>query len=367
MAGTIPKTWAAEILFFADLNGNFEYFRDNALTVISPLTANLDCGGFGLLNIGFARYDEQGSSPTTGANEGAFWTAVSGTVTEGWMRGESDGTVTRFTAGGMTQLTNAGSPPDYISGLVPSNAADTDHDITLTSGRARNHDNDIDIILAASITKQIDAAWAVGTNLGGLDTGAVANNTTYRMYLIRRSDTGVVDAIFSAQLDEATGPTMPTSYDDYAGLGVYVRTDGSANIRNGTWVGDGSNPFFRYDAAIVDVNDNTITSNTAETATLSIPPDTLAHIRIKVSSNTANLPVSALVRPIGASDVTVDGASVSDVGTNDTSTTSTPEETGFAIVPVDASSQCQYVAYEASNVTTVIIHTLGYQVLGNRT
>jgi len=42
-----------------------------------------------------------------------------------------------------------------------------------------------------------------------LDTGSIAN-TTYHVWLIQRSDTGVVDALFSTS---ATSPTMPTNYD----------------------------------------------------------------------------------------------------------------------------------------------------------
>ena len=51
-------------------------------------------------------------------------------------------------------------------------------------------------------------------------------NTWYHCWLIRRSDTGVVDFLFS---ESATAPTLPTSYDQKRRIGA-VLTDGSANI-----------------------------------------------------------------------------------------------------------------------------------------
>lgn len=116
---------------------------------------------------------------------------------------------------------------NLIHGLETSNAADADHDITVATGRARDDADGDTLILSTAITKQIDAAWAVGTNLGGLDTGTVATDTWYYIWLIKRSDTAVVDVLFSTS---ATAPTMPTNYD-LKRLIWAVRTDGSANIK----------------------------------------------------------------------------------------------------------------------------------------
>ncbi|KKL94130.1 hypothetical protein LCGC14_1867760 [marine sediment metagenome] len=124
---------------------------------------------------------------------------------------------------------------NYITGLVLSNDTDTDHDINITAGRAVDATNAHLIILASEITKRIDAAWAVGDDAGGIDTGSVANNTLYAVWLIKRSDTGVEDALFSASF---SAPTMPTDYD-YKRLIGFLLTDGSANINNFTQQGDG--------------------------------------------------------------------------------------------------------------------------------
>ena len=118
-------------------------------------------------------------------------------------------------------------PRGYVSGLTyANNGTDGDHDIDVTIGAARDDADSDNLKLTAALTKQIDATWAVGDDAGGLDTGTVANNTWYAIWLIKRSDTGVVDALFSASF---SAPTMPTDYDKKRLIGA-VRTDGSANI-----------------------------------------------------------------------------------------------------------------------------------------
>ncbi|KKK63724.1 hypothetical protein LCGC14_2991410, partial [marine sediment metagenome] len=122
-----------------------------------------------------------------------------------------------------------------IAGLVLSNDADTEHDINITAGKATDGADTHLIVLASEITKRIDAAWAVGDDAAGLDTGSVANDTLYAVWLIKRADTGIEDALFSLSF---SSPTMPTDYDKKRLVG-YVLTDGSANILNFTQQGDG--------------------------------------------------------------------------------------------------------------------------------
>lgn len=115
-----------------------------------------------------------------------------------------------------------------IYGLtLANNAGDSVNDIDIAAGQATT-DSTTDprtMALSSSITKRLDANWVVGTNNGGLDTGAVADGT-YHVWLIQRSDTGVVDALFSVS---ASSPIMPTSYDRKRRIGSIVRA--SASIR----------------------------------------------------------------------------------------------------------------------------------------
>jgi hypothetical protein len=112
----------------------------------------------------------------------------------------------------------------FIYGLTLSNnGSDATNDIDIAVGTAASDAaSPVLITLASAITKRLDAAWAVGTNQGGLDTGSIAN-TTYHVWLIQRSDTGVVDVLYSAS---ATSPTMPANYDRKRLLGPIIRAAG---------------------------------------------------------------------------------------------------------------------------------------------
>lgn len=112
-------------------------------------------------------------------------------------------------------------PRGYLHGLTLSNnSGDATNDIDIAAGEAVTLDSPYwRMALASSLTKRLDAAWAVGTGNGGLDTGSIAN-TTYHVWLIKRSDTGVVDALFSTS---ATAPTMPANYDRKRRIGSIIR------------------------------------------------------------------------------------------------------------------------------------------------
>ncbi len=153
--------------------------------------------------------------------------------------------------------------PGLISGLlISNNVTDPTNDIDIAAGYARDATNTVNMILASAITKRLDAAWAVGTGNGGLDTGAIAN-TTYHLWLIKRSDTGVVDVLFSAS---ATAPTMPANYDYKRRIGVFRRV--SAAIQLGTWTD--SNRRFEFLVPVLDANTSFANTN-AVLVTLSTP------------------------------------------------------------------------------------------------
>ncbi len=116
--------------------------------------------------------------------------------------------------------------PGFVSGLIPSQAADANHDITFSAGLAADSGNSSWLELTSAITKRIDATWAVGDTNGGLFSGTVAADTWYHLFVIRRSDTGVVDAGFDTSV---TAANIPTDYDEYRRVGS-VLTDSSSNI-----------------------------------------------------------------------------------------------------------------------------------------
>jgi hypothetical protein len=162
-------------------------------------------------------------------------------------------------------------PRDYIGGLrVSNNTTDAAHDLDIAPGEARAADNTDDLILNTAITKRIDANWAVGNNAGGLDSGSVAANSIYAIWLIKRSDTGVVDVLFSTSF---TSPTMPSNYDRKRLIGAWL-TQGDADLLGGVQSGD----YFDFNAYLENVNDSSIVNEQWKTGTLTAPPLSLVHI-----------------------------------------------------------------------------------------
>jgi hypothetical protein len=149
------------------------------------------------------------------------------------------GTTGKFTDSGYTPssfsteiLSTAALPRSYLAGLgLSNNGTDADADIDIAAGEARDDGDDANLELGAALTKQLDASWAVGSNAGCLDgsessDGTPDSNTWYHVWLIKRSDTAVVDILCS---ESATSPTMPSDYDFKRRIGA-VRTDGTADI-----------------------------------------------------------------------------------------------------------------------------------------
>jgi hypothetical protein len=169
----------------------------------------------------------------------------------------------------------------WLAGLTLSNnVSDATNDIDIAAGECADSTNTFLLKLTSSITKRLDAAWAVGTNQGGLDTGAIANGV-YHKWLIERSDTGVVDALFSLS---ATAPTMPTSYDRKKRLGGIIRAGGT--ILPFTQFKDN----FLLTTPVRDIN-VTNPGNTAQTRTLA---SIITGVRVRAYLHVATFDTGAL-------------------------------------------------------------------------
>jgi hypothetical protein len=156
----------------------------------------------------------------------------------------------------------AGSvPAGHLFGLtLANNATDVTNDIDIAIGVCASEDTEpVKMVLASALTKRLDASWTVGSGSGGLDTGSIANRT-YHVWLIRRPDTGVVDALFSAS---ASAPTMPANYTQKRRIGSIVRLSGS--IRGFLQDGD----VFNYAVAVTDRASTS--AQAATTLTMTVP------------------------------------------------------------------------------------------------
>lgn len=115
----------------------------------------------------------------------------------------------------------------FLSGLVLSNDGVSPNTVIDVSAGVANSDDNTFLMKTSAFTKNCNAAWAVGSGNGALDSGsALVANTWYHLFQIGRTDTGVVDFLLSAS---ATAPTMPTNYTKKRRLGA-IRTDASAHI-----------------------------------------------------------------------------------------------------------------------------------------
>lgn len=241
----------------------------------------------------------------------------------------------------------------HIFGLTLSNnGSDATNDIDIAAGEATSTEanSPVLMVLASALTKRLDASWAVGTGNGGLDTGSIAN-ATYHVWLIQRSDTGVVDALFSTS---ASSPTMPTNYDRKRRIGSIVRTGGAIKA----FVQDGD--LFMWSTPVGDVS-ALDPGTSAVTRTLTLP--TGVRIRAKVSyamqaSNTG-MPGSLYLSDLSAADTaasisvmtgyqyTVIGSGLLVVG-------------GVAEVMTNTSAQIRSRIQFSDASTTIFINTLGW-------
>lgn len=127
----------------------------------------------------------------------------------------------------------AGAPlRGYLHGLTLSTAG-ASTTFTIAAGAATD-DAFKDVMINTSSLSKTTSGWAVGGGAGGMDTGSVAASTWYHVYLIKRPDTGVVDALFSLS---ASSPTMPANYTLKRRIGSML-TNGSSQWTLFTQLGD---------------------------------------------------------------------------------------------------------------------------------
>lgn len=96
----------------------------------------------------------------------------------------------------------------YINGLIASTPGSSSA-LTVSAGVASDSTNVQIMTLNSSMTKSLAGTWVAGSGNNGLDTGTVAANTTYHVFLINNPTSGAVDVLFSLS---PTNPTLPSGY-----------------------------------------------------------------------------------------------------------------------------------------------------------
>lgn len=290
-----PATTAAND--FQVGNGSGAWVKKTLAETITILRTSLD-------SVYAALSHTHAASDITSGTLGAARLPVPTTTTLGGVArntGSAGEYVTGIDASGNLEYdTPAGGSGGFPAGYkykltLSNNTTDATNDIDIATGICRDNTDAEDIVLSSAITKRLDASWSVGTNQGGLDTGSIAN-TTYHVWIIKRSDTGIVDVLFSTS---ATAPTMPTSYDYKRRIGSIVRISNAIKA----FVQDGNH--FSWSSPVGDVN-ATNPGTSAVTRTLTLPTG----IRVRADISVAGTGLNAAGNP--------QGVLISDLSTNDT-------------------------------------------------
>lgn len=240
-------------------------------------------------------------------------------------------------------------PQDSITGLgLANNVTDANNDINIAAGRALADSGDYNLILTSALVKQLDAAWVVGTNQGGIDAGAKANSTWYHVWLIGRVDTHVVDVLFSTS---ATAPTMPANYTKKRRIGAY-RTDSSGNLMPTLWYGDycywKSPPF-------LDVDDSSLTTAKKDYALSGAPTGLVVEVFANARVAHGTLSFVYMSNPnftdIAASATALPLASIATAGSN----------VVFSQVRLLTDTSAQISARATASSTTLRLSVIGWK------
>lgn len=237
----------------------------------------------------------------------------------------------------------------YLAGLGMSTAGGS-ATMSIAAGQASDSANVVLMNLASSISKTT-SAWTVGSAVGGLDTGTIANNTWYHWYVIRRPDTGVVDVIFSLS---ASAPTLPANYTQYRRIGS-GKTNGSAQWTS--FVQDGD--YFRLNTSVLDVN-ATNPGTSAVAATLgSVPTGVNVQALLNVGCADNSSSISAYYSDLAASDE-APSQSVAPLATTINGTSLAGGGHANIQVRTNTSAQIRYRVSASGATTYVRIVTLGW-------
>jgi hypothetical protein len=138
----------------------------------------------------------------------------------------------------QTPIVNAGLK--YINGLNLS--LTSDEVVAVASGACRDSSNVNDIVVSSDL-----AVSNIISGAGGLDTGTVAINTFYAVFVVADS-TKYNDPVGLLSLS-ATDPTLPGGYDMFRRIG-WVKTDGTSDFLEFRQQGASNDRWMWYDIAI---------------------------------------------------------------------------------------------------------------------
>jgi hypothetical protein len=165
--------------------------------------------------------------------------------------------------GAATKQYVVATSQSYLAGLTLSTAGSSST-FSVAAGIATNSTNADMLTLAAPISKTT-GAWAVGTGNGAWDgtgTNPAGASIWQHVFLIKRTDTNVIDVLISAS---PSAPTLPSPYSEFRRIGS-MRTNASNQWISFTQLGDE----FLWSTPVQDAA-NTLVGGSAALYTLSVP------------------------------------------------------------------------------------------------
>lgn len=202
MAISRVKTWGAEVLTFATLNAEFDNILNNALSLVSPWTANMAAGGFRLTGLHLGTVGDPSLQFTGDTNTGIFspgadqlnlvtagvsrlMIAADGTITLGtpWGVGSGGTGLAVGTSGGILGFTGTTTLASSVlltanalllgggAGATPTPMASLGTTTTLLHGNASGAPTFAAVSLTADVSGNLPVA--------NLNSGTAASSSTF--------------------------------------------------------------------------------------------------------------------------------------------------------------------------------------------
>ena len=234
----------------------------------------------------------------------------------------------------------------YLAGLTLSTAGSS-ATFSVAAGVAADSTNADMMTLSGSISKTT-SSWTAGAGSGALDTGAIANNTWYHAYLIKRTDTQIVDVLISLS---ASAPALSANYTLARRIGS-MKTDGSAHWLAFTQYGDN----FIWSVAINEISTSSPSTSLTSVTLGGVPPGiaTIVHIRGIFTSATAG---NEVLMAAGDETSTLDGTSS---GRNRTAEVATASIASVFQIDLQTNASAQVKYQSTTTSATLDFNTFGW-------